>query len=62
MSDVEIAILLLGILGFAVGVFGLAVAVRERRQGSRWWAWVLPGTFGVWLVVMGLLRVIGAVT
>jgi uncharacterized membrane protein len=42
----------------AIGVFGLLVAQRERRRGSAWWAWVLPGIFGVLLLVVGLLRLV----
>lgn len=45
----------------AIGVFGLLVAQRERRRGSAWWAWVLPGTFGVLLLVVGLLRLVWVV-
>jgi uncharacterized membrane protein len=44
-----------------IGVFGLLVAQRERRRGSAWWAWVLPGTFGVLLLVVGLLRLVWVV-
>ena len=43
------------------GVFVLLVAQRERRRGSAWWAWVLPGTFGVLLLVVGLLRLVWVV-
>jgi hypothetical protein len=39
-----------------IGVFGLLVAQRERRRGSAWWVWVIPGAFGVLLLVLGLLR------
>jgi hypothetical protein len=45
----------------AIGVFRLLVAQRERRRGSAWWAWVLPGTFGVLLLVVGLLRLVWVV-
>jgi hypothetical protein len=41
-----------------IGVFGLLVAERERSKGSAWWAWVLPGTFGVLLIVVGLVRLV----
>ena len=44
------------LIGAVIGVFGILVAQRERRRGSRWWAWVVPGTFGVVLIVLGLLR------
>jgi hypothetical protein len=42
-----------------VGVFGLLVAVRERKSGTSWWAWVAPGTFGVLLLAMSLLKFLG---
>ena len=44
-----------------VGVFGLLVAVRERKSERSWWAWVAPGTFGVLLLAMSLLKFLGAV-
>jgi hypothetical protein len=43
------------------GVFGLLVAQQERRKGSAWWAWVVPGTFGVLLIVVGLVRLVWVV-
>jgi hypothetical protein len=44
-----------------IGVFGLLVAQRERARGSVWWAWVVPGTFGMLLLVLGLIRLVWAV-
>lgn len=44
--------------GAVVGVFGILVAVRERRRGSGWW--VVPGFFGVLLVVLSIVRLVGA--
>ena len=46
------------VIGAVIGVFGLLVAERERRKGSAWWAWVVPGTFGVLLIVVGLVRLV----
>lgn len=43
-----------------VGVFGLLVAVRERKSERSWGAWVAPGTFGVLLLAMSLLKFLGA--
>ena len=42
-----------------VGVFGLLVVERERRKGSAWWTWVVPGIFGLLLIVVGLPCEIG---
>ena len=44
--------------GAVVGIFGILVAVRERRRSSRWW--LLPGAFGVLLIVLSLMRLLGA--
>jgi hypothetical protein len=46
------------VIGAVIGVFRLLVAERERRKGSAWWVWVVPGTFGVLLIVVGLVRLI----
>jgi hypothetical protein len=51
-------VVLLSVIGAVIGVFGLLVAEREYRKGSAWWAWVLPGTFGVLLIAVGLLRLV----
>ena len=59
MSGLQLAILFSAVVGLMIGVFGLMVAVREWRHGSAWWAWVLPGTFGVLLIVIGLLKLVG---
>ena len=50
--------MLSSVISAVIGVFGLLVAERERRKGSSWWAWVLPGTFGVLLIVVGLMRLV----
>jgi len=42
-----------------VGAFGLLVAVREFKSGAAWWAWVVPGAFGMLLLVMSLLKFVG---
>jgi uncharacterized membrane protein HdeD (DUF308 family) len=44
--------------GTVVGIVGILVAVRERRRSSRWW--LLPGAFGVLLIVLSLVRLLGA--
>ena len=51
-----VLVVLSSLIGAVIGLFGILVAQRERRRGSRWWAWVVPGTFGVVLIVLGLLR------
>jgi hypothetical protein len=51
-------VVLSSVISAVIGVFGLLVAERERRKGSAWWAWVLPGTFGVLLIVVGLMRLV----
>jgi len=51
----------LSVISAVIGVFGLLVAQRERRKGSAWWAWVVPGTFGVLLIVVGLVRLVWVV-
>ena len=61
MSVTEEVLLFSSAVGVVVGVFGLVVAVRERDSGSAWWAWVVPGTFGVLLLVSSLLKLVGAV-
>jgi len=47
------------VVGLVVGAFGLLVAVREFKSGAAWWAWVVPGAFGVLLLVMSLLKFVG---
>ncbi len=47
-------------VGLIVGGFGVLIAVRERKSGSSWWAWVVPGTSGVLLLVVSLLKFVGA--
>jgi hypothetical protein len=47
------------VVGLVVGAFGLLVAAREFKSGSAWWAWVVPGAFGVLLLVMSLLKFVG---
>ena len=56
-----LVVVLSSAISAVIGVFGLLVARRERRRGSAWWAWVVPGTFGVLLLVLGLLRLVWAV-
>ena len=59
ISAVQV-LLLSSLTGVVVGVFGILVAVRERRRSSGWW--MLPGAFGVLLIVLSLVRLLGAVT
>jgi hypothetical protein len=58
---VVFVVVLSSAISAVIGVFGLLVAQREHRRGSAWWAWVVPGTFGVLLIVLGLIRVLWAV-
>ncbi len=60
MSGIQAVLLFSAVVGVVVGAFGLLVAVRERKSGAAWWAWVVPGTFGVLLLVMSLLKLVGA--
>ncbi len=60
MSVNEGVLLFSAVVGAIVGAFGLLVAVREHRSGAAWWAWVVPGAFGVLLLVMSLLKFVGA--
>jgi hypothetical protein len=56
--SVTLVVILSSAISAVVGVFGLLVAERERKKGSAWWAWVLPGAFGVLLIVVGLVRLL----
>jgi hypothetical protein len=60
VSVIQEVLLFSGAVGLVVGVFGLLVAVRERKSERSWWAWVAPGTFGVLLLAMSLLKFLGA--
>ncbi len=60
MSVVQAVLLVSALVGIVVGAFGLLVAVREWKSGAAWWTWVVPGTFGVLLLVMSLLKLVGA--
>jgi uncharacterized membrane protein HdeD (DUF308 family) len=51
-------LVLSSLTGTVVGIFGILVTVRERRRSSRWW--LLPGAFGVLLIVLSLVRLLGA--
>ncbi len=51
MSGAAYLLLFSSILCAVIGAMSLAVAVRERKRGSATWAWLLPGAFGVLLVV-----------
>ena len=56
--NVVLVVILSSLISAVIGVFGILVAHRERRRGSAWWAWVVPGTFGLLLIVLGLLRLL----
>ena len=56
--SVVLVVALSSVISAVIGVFGLLVSERERRQCSAWWAWVLPGTFGILLIVVGLVRLV----
>ena len=57
MNAVQV-VMLTTLTGAVVGIFGILVAVRERRRNSGWW--LLPGAFGVLLIVLSLMRLLGA--
>ena len=59
--NVVLVVVLSSAISAVIGVFGLLIAQRERARGSACWAWVVPGTFGVLLLVLGLLRLVWAV-
>ena len=56
-----LVVVLSSVISAVIGVFGLLVAQQERRKGSAWLAWVVPGTFGVLLIVVGLVRLVWVV-
>ena len=56
--SVTLVVILSSAVSAVIGVFGLLVAERERKKGSAWWAWMLPGAFGMLLLVVGLVRLI----
>ncbi len=56
--SVALVVVLSSVISAVIGVFGVLVAQRERKKGSAWWAWVLPGAFGVLLLVVGLVRLV----
>jgi integral membrane sensor domain MASE1 len=56
--SVVLVVVLSSVISAVIGVFGLLVAERERRKGSAWWAWVLPGAFGLLLISVGLVRLV----
>ena len=56
MNTVQVLVLS-SLTGAVVGIFGILVAVRERRRSSRW---LLPGAFGVLLIVLSVVRLLGA--
>jgi len=59
--SVVLVVVLSSAISAVIGVFGVLVAQRERRKGSAWWAWMVPGAFGVLLLVVGLVRLVWVV-
>ena len=59
--SVVLVVVLSSVISAVIGVFGILVAQQERRKGSAWWAWVVPGTFGALLIVVGLVRLVWVV-
>jgi hypothetical protein len=55
MSEV-VGMVLPSLVNIVIGLFGLLVAEREYKRGSAWWDWVVPGVFGVLLIVVVLLK------
>lgn len=58
--NVVLVVVLSSLISAVIGVFGILVARREHRRGSAWWAWMIPGAFGVLLIALGLLRLLWA--
>jgi hypothetical protein len=56
--SLSLVVVLSSAVAAVIGVFGLLVAEREHSRGSAWWAWVLPGVFGLLLIVIGLVRLV----
>ena len=59
--NVFLVMVLSSAISAVIGVFGLLVAQRERRRSSAWGAWMVPGAFGVLLLVLGLVRLVWVV-
>ena len=59
--SVVLVVVLSSVISAVIGVFGILVAQQERRKESAWWAWVVPGTFGALLIVVGLVRLVWVV-
>ena len=60
MSVDTVLLVLWSAVSAALGVFGLLIAARERKSGSSWWAWLLPGVFGALLIFLSVLRLVVA--
>ena len=60
MSTDTMLLVLWSAVSAALGVSCLLVAVRERKSGSSWEAWWLPGVFVSLLIFLGLLRLVVA--
>jgi uncharacterized membrane protein HdeD (DUF308 family) len=59
VSTVQV-LTLSSLTGAVVGALGILFAVRERRRGSGWWVWLVPGVFGALLCVLSLVQLVGA--
>ena len=59
MSTVQV-LTLSSLTGAVVGALCILVAVRERKRGSGWGLWVIPGAFGALLCVISIVRLVGA--
>ena len=57
--SVFVGVVLPSLVNAVIGIFGLLVAERERRKGSPWWDWGVPGVFGALVIVFGLLKSLG---
>jgi len=56
VSGAAYLVLFPSILCAVIGAMSIAVAVRERRRGSAAWAWLLPGAFGILLMIGCVVR------
>jgi cytochrome b561 len=60
VSTSLVLLLLWSIVSVALGVFSIVIAVRERRRGAPWWAWMVPFIFGILLLCLSILRLVWA--
>lgn len=50
------------VVSAALGIFSIVIAVRERRRGAPWWAWMVPWGFGKLLLCLSVLRLVWTVS